>query len=345
MSALTERLLRSCVPIRALTKEHLGFLMRDRSVEAFHKGKVLFSIGDTDDSYIYLLQGEVQIQDNTGKQTHLADDGLLMWPLVHHQPRQHTATALTDGSIIRFSIADVDGMLAWDQAATYIKLGLYENLAEDEEAQDTTDWMLLLLNSNLFYRVPPIRLPQIIHSFEKEFVATGDTIVRQGEIGEACYFIEKGIAQVTRSESGQGKSKQLATLQKGAVFGEDALLGNTVRNATVKMLTDGVLRKLGKQSFLQLIKEDTETKKITLAEAKIVQQNGGQLIDVRTEDEYDAWHYDNALHMPLNLLKLKSTLLRKTDPIVTYCDTGKRSKAAAALLKQEGFNTVYLVMT
>ena len=71
---------------------------------------------------------------------------------------------------------------------------------------------------------------------------------------------------------------------------------------------------------------------------------GSVLIDVRTEDEFDAWHHPSALHMPLHLLKLKATLLNKSESVVVCCNTGRRSKVAAALLSDDGYSSSFCIV-
>ena len=63
----------------------------------------------------------------------------------------------------------------------------------------------------------------------------------------------------------------------------------------------------------------------------------GQWIDVRTQDEFEQGHMPGALNMPLNLLKLKSRMLEADRHLVVYCNSGRRSEAAAYLLGQDGF--------
>ena len=76
----------------------------------------------------------------------------------------------------------------------------------------------------------------------------GDTIVNQGEAGDYYYVLTEGEARVTRTV-------ELATLEPGRSFGEEALLSGSKRNASVTMLTDGVVMRLSKDDFNELLKE------------------------------------------------------------------------------------------
>jgi len=64
----------------------------------------------------------------------------------------------------------------------------------------------------------------------------GETIVRQGEVGDRFYIIDSGEVEVIREESGQ-EPQRLATQGAGESFGEIALIEDTPRTATVRCLT------------------------------------------------------------------------------------------------------------
>ena len=72
-----------------------------------------------------------------------------------------------------------------------------------------------------------------------------------------------------------------------------------------------------------------------------VQREGYVWLDVRLEEEYEQGHLPGP-NMPLNLLRLKSRLLPRNAIYIVYCDTGRRSSAAAYLLSDAGFNVYVL---
>ena len=75
--------------------------------------------------------------------------------------------------------------------------------------------------------------------------------------------------------------------------------------------------------------------KITGKEAVTLVENGAKIIDVRTEEEYNSGHIEDAINVPLD--NLNSLELDKTDEIIVYCQTGKRSKQAANILLAKGY--------
>jgi rhodanese-related sulfurtransferase len=69
-----------------------------------------------------------------------------------------------------------------------------------------------------------------------------------------------------------------------------------------------------------------------------------QLLDVRTGTEYSTGHIEGAvLANVLNKSRFLETIktLDKNKPVYIYCRSGSRSKTAAQLLCESGFNLVY----
>lgn len=335
---IEKQLLETLVPVNALTADHLQTLLRDQSVEAVCRGEELFTVGSNDNQMVYLLSGEIALTDSSGVvSVILAEDPGNRFPLSNHQPRRHSAKAVSDCSIVRFKSDQLDAMLAWDQASRYIML----DIAAQRDLDEDSEWILTLLRSNLFYKVPPMNIRKILDKFSAQYVSAGDTILRQGELGECCYYIKEGIAGVYQSEDEKSLPPLVAELGVGRCFGEDALVNDAPRNATITMLSNGVLMRLDKRDFFLLLKSPP-TSSVNLAQARQLVSEGNDWIDVRTQDEYDNGHCAGAVNMPLDLLKLKSRMLGDK-PYIVYCNSGRRSEAAAYLLAQDGFNVSALV--
>jgi rhodanese-related sulfurtransferase len=139
----------------------------------------------------------------------------------------------------------------------------------------------------------------------------------------------------------KGKSDRVAELGVGRCFGEDALVNDTPRNATVVMEENGVLMKLEKQDFYLLLKPP-QVRSLSLGDMDRELMAGAVLIDVRTQDEFERAHAAQALNMPLTILKLKSRLLDRDSTYITYCNSGRRSTAAAFLLAEDGYQVTVL---
>ena len=83
---------------------------------------------------------------------------------------------------------------------------------------------------------------------------------------------------------------------------------------------------------------------ITAAEAKSIMDSGKEyiLLDVRTQEEYDAGHIKNAILLPDYEIgaKAETVLPDKDALILVYCRSGRRSKNAASELATLGYKNV-----
>ncbi|HET7004594.1 MAG TPA: SLC13 family permease [Candidatus Binatia bacterium] len=80
----------------------------------------------------------------------------------------------------------------------------------------------------------------------------GETIVRQGERGDAFYLIQSGAVQVV-VDSGAGNSEIVAILGPQDCFGEMALFSGEPRSATIVTVKDSILWRLSRQDWDELI--------------------------------------------------------------------------------------------
>lgn len=75
-------------------------------------------------------------------------------------------------------------------------------------------------------------------------------------------------------------------------------------------------------------------------QAQQLVSKGALLLDVRTPQEYSRGHIENARNIPVDVLEGRLGDLDKNQPVVVYCQSGKRSARAASMLKAAGFTQV-----
>ncbi len=327
-------LTRALVPLRDMSEQYLLELLDHAQVDTVFRGQTLFEAGAFDGCHVYLLYGDVSLTDNRGNYARVKGGDTLL-PIAHRQPRVVTAMAETDCSVLRIDSEKLDKLLTWSEVADYLLL----NISRQPDMDEDVDWMMTVLKSNLFFKVPPLNVENIFSRLEAVVVQSGEVIIRQGEVGEHCYFIKEGDAVVTRHDG--TANHHVADITVGRCFGEDALVNETVRNASVTMKTNGVLMTLAKQDFYRLLKEP-EVASISLRELEAARAQGAVCVDARGEEEYNLGHMPEAVNLPLNLLAMKSRLLKPEVRYIFYCDTGRRSRAAAHLLARHGIQALAL---
>lgn len=319
--------LTTMIPFKYLLEDHLKELLTRAEHQLVFEGDVLFNTGEYDQWCYYLVHGHLAVSNEQGSR--VVDAATQLFPIAESQPRVATVKAVSDCQLIKVKRSLLDDLLCWSQIAEYLltDFGLRRDLDEDIQ------WINTILKSNLFVKVPPVNAEQILTCLTPKLVEAGEVIIRQGEIGDRCYFIKEGSAEVTRVVDGE--VQWLATIGPGRCFGEDALIHDATRNATITFTTTAVVMELSKVEFLKLLKAPS----VSLVTNQELQQVDGSVVfvDVRLEEEYSEGHLKNAVNVPLNLISLKSRMLPKDKRYITCCQSGNRSKAAAYFLGKMGY--------
>ena len=68
---------------------------------------------------------------------------------------------------------------------------------------------------------------------------------------------------------------------------------------------------------------------------------GGQLIDVRSANEFRMGALNGAVNMPIESFQLLKDDIDETKPVLLYCRTGARSEAVKNYLVELGFDQVH----
>jgi len=328
------------VPIGSFGDEALQQVLNGMVIERKAAGTKLFKQGDKDADTYFLIDGEVQLTaSDQGERQVSAGTEPARYALSNLKPRQYSATALTDISVARVDSATLDRLLSWDQVIRSQSSQGYE--VKEFGNVVNSAWMLHLMRNPLFAQLPVNNIEVLVSRMEEIPCKAGDVIIHQGDMGEHFYVIQLGRCLVSRKSSLMADTVQLAALGEGDSFGEEALLAEAPRNATVSMITDGVLMGLNKKDFLELLSKSV-VQELEPKEASRMVKSGATLIDVRLESEFKQGGIKNAVNIPLYLLRLKARTLPKKTPVIVFCDTGARSAAAAFVLRQAGI-TAYIL--
>ncbi|GHB71320.1 rhodanese-like domain-containing protein [Persicitalea jodogahamensis] len=69
--------------------------------------------------------------------------------------------------------------------------------------------------------------------------------------------------------------------------------------------------------------------------------NGAQIVDVRTNAEYQSGHLKGSVNVPLQTLSQNLSKIRKDKPVIVCCASGMRSGSAKGVLTSNGYDEVY----
>ena len=329
--------LKAFSPLDGLKTDNLHALLKKVKLERTQHGRTLFSEGDTEKYALYVLSGTIELREGDEVvRTVTGGTAAASHAVAPTLPRAQTAVAAGVVRYIKIDSELLDVMLTWDQTGSYE----VDELKGDQQ-KDNDDWMTTLLQIRAFHKIPPANIQAIFMRLEEVSYSAGDAVIKQGDAGEYFYIITDGHCLVTRETPLNKEGIQLATLVVGSTFGEEALISDAKRNATITMQTDGTLMRLGKDDFQTLLKEPL-LDWLDHDEAEKVVANGGQWLDVRLPSEFEAFHEDGAVNVPLYFLRLKLNTLDLGTKYVVCCDTGRRSSAAAFILNEHDFQTVVL---
>ena len=332
------QLLKTFAPLDGLKRDNLAALAKKVVVRTMSAGRTLFKEGDAEKRTVWLVSGMVEMRE--GEHTVAMIRGgtpEARTPLSPPIPRQVTARAVDEVSYLSIDSELLDVMITWDQTGTYEVAELQAQL----DGGTGDDWMTTLLSTKAFHRIPPANIQAIFMRLQRVPFRAGDVVIKQGDEGDYFYVIVNGKCVVTRETPLNKEGIKLAELGVGDTFGEEALIAEAKRNATVTMLSDGVLMRLNKQDFRELMNEPL-LQWVSYDRAREIVARGGRWLDVRLPSEHQNLSIEGSLNIPLYFIRLKLTTLDRNVPYVVYCDTGRRSSAGAYILVERGFDAYVL---
>ncbi|MEX2482845.1 MAG: cyclic nucleotide-binding domain-containing protein [Gammaproteobacteria bacterium] len=343
MSALEsnhEALVSTLIPICNLSAHGQAQIVKASALLPFARGSYVFKEGQRDNYSYYLLEGHLELL-NAGQTVQRISGGSTeaTRALAQLQPRKMSARAESDVTVLQVPRDLVETLTAAEQVD--VEDGASFQVDEIDSAE-VDDWMTRMLRSQLFARLPASNIHRVFTLLETVEVKQGDFVVRQGEAGDYYYVIVNGRAEVVRAAGPSAPSYRLAVIGPGEAFGEEALVGEAERNASVRMLTDGQLVRLLKADFVDLIRKPLLSA-LTLDEGRnLAEGRGAVWLDVRFPEEHGRGALENSINHPLNTLRMHSGRLDPSPTYIVYCDDGTRSAVAAFLLAERGFDVHYL---
>lgn len=343
-----EEKLKQYSPFGGLQEEYVSEALDQISIEEMSKGKMLFKRGRANNRRYFLLEGRVDLIDAQYNIQSLRAGHGSFTTLNPDSPTKHSCVVKESRAIV-FSIeAEVlDRLVAWSESAESAfeaemssrddfdptSTGQFDVVSVEDEYSN--DWMSSLLSSPLFSRVPLALVQDLFAKFDDFDTEPEQAIIKEGEKGDYFYVVASGSLRIT-NRSGSVDVE----LGPGQHFGEEALLGETLRNATVTVTEPGLLKRLGADDFKSLLSEPV-LQYISLAEFKELDK-AHKIIDVKMPLEYRANHVEGAINLPLSRLRAATKELAQACVYAIPDDCGSRAKIAAHLLCQAGFEAFIL---
>ena len=327
--------IRKLIPLTTLSATVFEKLCAEIQIEEGPKGTVLFRQGDQKNEFVYLLNGTISLQA-AGMEMDTITGGAeaARFALAHQIPRKVFAVAKNKVRFVRIKAALLN--------ASTVEVKPSQSYEVSDMPDDASgDWMTTLLQSPIFQQLPAANLQKVLRSMEEIEVKAGENVISQGESGDFYFIIKKGRCTLTRKPSPHAKEIKLAELQTTDTFGEDSLISGEPRNVSISMRTDGVLLRLNKENFLNLIKEPV-IQHVDITQAIEEYKRGGILLDVRTPDIFEQGHVTGSTNIPFFSLRMQIGNLDPKAKNIVICEDGNTSEAATFQLIRHGLQAVVL---
>jgi SulP family sulfate permease len=332
--------LRSTRLLGPLTVNQITTLLESGGINYAQPGEIIVREDETMHDHIILVSGELEAQrtwktDSGNEQSHTwklrpADmkGGFSFLGAIN----KVRARALTDVAYIPINANSIDELLSWNQY-------LADDLADNPELSHR---MNLVKQVSAFHKIP---LENIKKAFERMYtreVESGETIITRGELGDCYYILDSGEADVVRIDPFTDEEEDIVKLSPGDAFGEEALLQNAYRNATVTMVTPGKLLVLDKADFDELLKP-TMAAEVSAEEAQLLVREGkAKWLDCRYDIEFQESRIPGAQFVSLGRLRWDVHNIDPEENYIVYCRSGSRSMAASFLLRERNINAMSL---
>jgi rhodanese-related sulfurtransferase len=318
----TPEQLAALAPLAGLTAERLNELAEVALVERAPRGSDPLR-SCRQGRALFLVQGELLLAfEGGGTVVVVGGTGEGCQALNRARPPIVRSKAITDVDLLALDDELLEVLATWDHAVKHD--ARFVNGA----------FALKNLKHGALAELPAAHVEELLKRFERVQVPRGEVVIREGDEGDYYYLVAGGRFQVERVVG--GAKVVLAELKSGDAFGEEALVSEAKRNASVLALTDGELLRVRRHDFNELLREPL-LRRLTFHEAVQRVGSGALWLDVRYPSEYQHDKLPGAINVPLAEVRNMFAVLDRSREYVAYCQSGRRSAAAAFLFAQRGF--------
>ncbi|MDQ6714194.1 MAG: cyclic nucleotide-binding domain-containing protein [Candidatus Dormibacteraeota bacterium] len=255
------RLLQDLGFLRTLPAASLERLAKSARVRDVPEGATIVRQGERGDEFFVVAQGEaVVLVRDAGEDAIVERKGPTDFfgerALLGSGVRQATVKAATSMRLLVFDQRvfwkELGGVVAWE---SQVRAALQE--------RDR------LRAVPLFSEATPRQLDLLAVKLAVQPFHKGDSLVRQGDSGDAFYIVREGQVEVLSRES--GRLRRVTVLGPAEYFGEIALLRDQPRMATVRGKSDGSVWRLERHDFRDLVGRylDLDGQLAGIAEARV----------------------------------------------------------------------------
>ncbi len=320
-------------PLSYFGEEELNTIAGKTRINQMSKSDVLFKAGSNDNYVIYLIKGSIRLSAKDSDDFVLdANSDQAKYPVANLKPRRFDAIVASDNALLGFiPVAVIEDFLTKSNSKAKVEKNVINTEDEDTKILDS-DWMMALLQTPMFSKMPTDQIKQLFETMEEVDVKAGDEIIREGGFGGYYFLIKKGECEVSRKK--MGRDVVVNKLYPTQAFGEEAILLNSKRSATVKMLTDGVLMRISNNNFAKFLGKYL-IKWIDIANAENIISKGAVKLDL-TETTNPAIDLSDAIKVAPSAFRDELGKLNKKGAYVIISDNEKNGALASFIMNTQG---------
>jgi CRP-like cAMP-binding protein len=328
--------LAALTPLAGLSRQRLAELAQVAVVERVQRGADPLRDRPQAGQSLFLLSGELLLAfQGGGTLVVVGGSDEARQALNRQRQPLERCKAITDLDLVALDDDVLDILATWDQVTVAGGESSAMGQAVKTDARLATGaFSLGTLRGGAFAPLPAAHIDELLKRFERVTTRADQVVIREGDEGDYYYVVEAGRFQVARLVG--GARVVLAELKNGDAFGEEALVSEAKRNATVVALGDGELLRLDRNHFNELLREPL-LRRLAFEEAAEKVRRGALWLDVRYPSEYQYDKLPGAINVPLAEVRNMFAVLDRSKEYVAYCQSGRRSAAAAFLFAQRGF--------
>jgi len=331
MTQLSNEKLKKYTYFAGLSEGAVEDLLSRMQVVEVPEGTRIIKEGEPADSFYIIESGEVDVEKRTefgqdAKITSLkCGEGFGEMALLTCSPRNSSVITRTDCSFYKLLKKDFEDIVQMDSTLSNIM---------NEKTRGNIQYNNLK-TLQPFAMLEPEKMLILTGKLTEQNYSAGEDIIKQGEDGDAYYIVKSGSVAVIK-QKGDAEPQQVATLTVGHAFGEESLIREEPRNATVRAIEDTAVMRLEKKDFEEILKSSY----LDWDYPEEVEENRDDyfLIDARIPPEYEEEHIAGAVNIPIEILRQKYSELDPSITYRTYCLNDSRGMTAAFLMKSQGFN-------
>jgi CRP-like cAMP-binding protein len=339
-AGITPDIIHGIYPLNQLDPRTLEELAPGLRIEELDAAHSLFEAGQKPAQLRYLLSGQVDLLDERQRlfMSVLPTARANAMPLPPLLPSMHYGRAAAPSRVLAVDRRLLYGVLFRHHPEIAQSADL--SFSPDDDGTEAT-WQELFLRARGYRRIPRERLDVIFSRMHHVPKKAGEFVIRQEEPTSDFYVLAAGRCEVTHKVSGALSKLKLGEFGPGTSIGEDGLIAGEARNATVRMLTDGVVMRLEGELFRSMIMPALAVAAGPEQVAKL-RSRGARWLDVRMPQDADQRRLRDAIRVPHPMVRARRFGPDPDQPYIVVSGSGRAAAVIAFMLCKFGLEAYYL---